>query len=91
MVQASYAVELGEAVQKAAESFAAAQNVELLQVQKNFIHLKVIYNEELSTSKRIAYCVYLLELFGTEPSVLDLKLVEAQKLYLEKSKNTEND
>ncbi len=83
MVRASYEVKLAPEVINVAEEYAAKNNYEPKIIQKNFIHLKVIYNDELKRAERLKYCQYLLELWQHDKSSLPDGLIRLQQKNLQ--------
>lgn len=89
MVRASYEVSLADEIITEAKDYGRVNNYEIKNIEKNMIHLKVIFNETLDARKRFYYCNYLLELFAENKSIFDTELIERQKRKLLKELTNE--
>lgn len=84
MVQASQSIVLKENITNAALEYGKVNQYNLKNIEKNFIHLKVIFNEDLPLKKRVDYCSYLLDLFSGDPTIFSNAMLERVKNNLRK-------
>ncbi len=90
MVSSSYQVKLNSTVVDLAKKYASENEYQYKIIEKNFIHLRVIYNEKLDAKKRIAYGKYLLDLWEHDKGSLPDGIIRQQIKNLQ-TKNSKND
>jgi len=83
MLQKSQFINLDKSALQKAKEYATSNNYAFKNIQKNFPHLQVIYNNELKASDRYAYCTYLLALCENDKSSLPKPLIEKQQKLLQ--------
>lgn len=87
MVKRSSAVILTSEVINKVQDYATQNNYDIKILNKNQIHLQVIYNELLGVNQRVKYCDYLLSLWSYNKSSVPAPLIkEKKKLLLNQNK-----
>ncbi len=87
MVQNSSSIELDDKLVQKIKAYALDNNFQFAILQKNTPHLQVIFNEQLSKSKRVQYCNYLKELWENDHSILPIGIILKQRKELTNKKS----
>lgn len=86
MVQASYNVQLDKQVLDQIKDYTEQKACNAKIINKNVIHIRVIYNEKLNRKDRLDYCDYLDEIWRNDHCTLPIDLIQEQRKKL-RSKN----